>query len=80
MRAYAVFVSGVLGSGSSLWPTASFFAFLVVWSYFSYVSGRALALTFWSTSCWSRYVGSWFFREVLVESLEEFWTCLKVCC
>ena len=80
MRAYAVFISGVTGSRSSLWPTAGFFASLIVWSWSSCVSGRALALASWSTSCWSRYVGSWSFKEVLIKFPEEFWTHLKVYC
>ena len=43
MRTYAVFVLGVLGFGSFSWLTAGSFASLVVWSWFSCVSGRALA-------------------------------------
>ena len=72
MRAYAIFVSSVLGFESSPWPTAGFFMSLVVWSWSSCVSGYALTLTAWFTSCWSRYVGSWFLKEILVKFLEEF--------
>ena len=79
--AYAVLVSLVLDSGSSPWPTAGFFASLVVWSCSSHVSGCALALASWSTSCWPRYVGTWSFKEALVEfPEEEFWAHLKVYC
>ena len=78
MRAYAVFVSCVLGSGSSPWPTVSSFAFLIVWSCFNHVFGHASAFASWFTSCWPKYVGSWSFRKVLVEFPEEFWAHLKV--
>ena len=80
MRVYAVFVSGMLGSVSFPLSTTGSFASLVVWSWSSCVSGLASALASWFTSCWSRYVGFWFFKEVLVKFPEEFWAHLKMYC